>query len=448
MRCTILRSFLAVFFWSLTTIAQTEVGQARPVLGPMVMKSFDETFFTHGFAADALVLFVVEAGFVPQVRVLNRLTMREIGSLPQPAGGMQTPLNIRIRNVRQLSPTESQGELIVLDSFTPDATGKQTSFLYEYSYRFSLLGGFSATLSALHPLPMNSSPANVLPNGLVYPLSFDLLPGGDVVVVDMVALWVSDDSLENWRMALVSPNFNMGPYCTTVAIDGLEVPGEWMSVRDENYRKAVVPYQWRGPAPLLPGLKGVTYVPPVDRIVFVKTATPGGIFWIHRDSLLDATVPPFAKPFEALVAPELGLSDLAGDVAFDVYHPNSEWVYWQRTASEPGQNHCENAHPLSEKFFPIYRVNIRTAEVQFVAESWMLYDFSSVLNVLPPPFPNSPFTMLVSSNVQEERLAVTNALRDDYWLVTPTLVPVVFVDSRSSGSRRNEHSVWSAAYLH
>src|SRR5262249_36906021 len=107
--------------------------------------------------------------------------------------------------------------------------------------------------------------------------------------------------------------------------------------------------------------------------------------------------PPYAKPYSTLVAPEIGLSDLSGHVTYDHYHPNSEWVYWQRTASESGENQCAGAHPYSEKWAPIYRVNIFTHQIELVAESWLLYDFPTVLSPIEPLLGKfDPFTYLVS----------------------------------------------------
>lgn len=158
--------------------------------------------------------------------------------------------------------------------------------------------------------------------------------------------------------------------------------------------------------------------------------TPGGIFTVDRATLMDPSIPPFAKPYSALVEPEIGLSDLSGDIVYDHYHPGSEWLYWQRTASESGQDQCEGAHPYSEKWAPIYRVNVVTKEIELVSEDWKLYDFPTVLSVVEPIGRGNPFTHLVSSNVLETRTAGVNVLVEETTMLSPTIVPIVMVDSR------------------
>src|SRR5262249_18387493 len=154
----------------------------------------------------------------------------------------------------------------------------------------------------------------------------------------------------------------------------------------------------------LPAFKGITYVDPLDQGAIIRVQTPGGIFTVDRAVLLDDRIPPYAKPYSPLGAPAIGLSDLSGDVTYDPYHPNSEWVNWQRTASESGEKQCAGAHPFSEKWAPIYRVNIFTHQIELVAESWLLYDFPTVLSPIEPLFGKfDPFTYLVSSNVLEDR---------------------------------------------
>jgi hypothetical protein len=206
-----------------------------------------------------------------------------------------------------------------------------------------------------------------------------------------------------------------------------------MAVRDENWHKVRLPYQLRVPfpEPVLPPFKGITYIDLIDKVAILRVQTPGGIFTVDRSVLLDQNVPPYAKPYSVLVAPEIGLSDLSGDVAYDHYHPKSEWVYWQRTASEPGENQCVGAHPYSEKNSPIYRVNVRTHKIELVAESWLFYDFPTVLSAIEPlGGSDNPLTFLVSSNVLETRVAGTNVLAETTNLIAPTIVPIVLVGSK------------------
>jgi hypothetical protein len=415
-----------------TAAAQTPVGQASPVIGPGLFTIFERAFSAHGVAADKRVAFINEGFFEPQVHVIHRLTRASLGSLPEPAGGLSWPFFVRLRNTQPIGLLGSRGELVLLNSPPPEAFGTPApSFIHVYEYEYTPLAGFSADLVSTHALPVNLTPPSLPPNGIIFPSSFDFLPSGEVVVIDLFSIWVGSPSLNDWRMGWTSFDFGIEPYCSTViAPNGDEVPGFYLAVRDENWHKVRLPYQLAVPFPEpgLPAFKGITYIDLTDQIAILRVQTPGGIFTIDRALLLDETIPPFAKPYSILVAPEIGLSDLSGDVAYDHYHPDSEWVYWQRTPSESGQNQCAGAHPYSEKWSPIYRISVLTGEIELVAESWLLYDFPTVLSPIQPlGGSNDPFTYLVSSNVLETRVAGLNALAEQTNLIPPTIVPMVLV---------------------
>jgi hypothetical protein len=409
--------------------AQTPVGQARPTLGPSVFTVFERAFAAHGVAADKHIAFINEAFFDPQVHVIHRRTQERLGSLPEPEGGFGTPLYIRLRNTQPNGPSGTRGEVVMLD--TPPGLGvPAASYIHVFEYKYTPLTGFTAQLTETHALPFNTNPPDQPPNGIIFPSSFDFLPDGKIVVMDLFSMWLSHGSMEDWHMAWTSFDFGLEPYCSTViAPNGQEVPGFYVSTRDANWQKVRLPYQLAVPfpVPVLPPFKGIAYIPLIDKVAMIRVQTPGGIFTVDRATLVNDSIPPFLKPYGVLVQPEIGLSDLSGDIACDTYHPDSEWLYWQRTASESGQNTCPGAHPNSEKFSPIYRVNVLTGEIQLVAESWLLYDFPTVLNVMAPLGRNDPFTYLVSSNVLEPRVAGLNALVSETHLVPPTIVPMVLV---------------------
>jgi hypothetical protein len=412
--------------------AHTPVGQANNVIGPGIFSVFDRAFSTHGVAADHRVEFVSEGFFQPQVHVLDRLTQHSLGSLPAPQPGFHWPFYLRLRNVQKIGAAATRGELVVLNSPSSKDFGLPVqSYIHVYKYEYKPATGFHATLLSSHALPLNTNPPDQAPNGIIFPSSFDFLPSGEIAVIDLFSIWVGNGTLDNWRLGWTSFDFGLEPYCSTVvAPNGQEVPGFYLAVRDENWLKVRVPYQLRVPfpAPVLPPFKGITYVDLIDKVAIVRVQSPGGIFTVDRKVLLDQSVPPYAKPYEVLVAPEIGLSDLSGDVAYDHYHPDSEWVYWQRTASESGENQCAGAHPYSEKWSPIYRVNVRTRKIELVSESYLLYDFPTVLNAIEPlGGKHDPFTYLVSSNVLESRVAGTNVLCAETKLIPPTIVPFVLV---------------------
>jgi hypothetical protein len=386
---------LAVVALGQAAWAQTPVGEADNVLGPGIFTLFERAFSAHGVAADKRVAFINEGFFEPQVHVLERLTRRALGSLPEPAGGFGWPFYIRVRNVEDLGLLGSRGQVVLLDSPPPEMFGiPSPSYVHVYAYEYHPLNGFQAELLETHALPVNTNPPWLPANGLIFPSSFEFLPDGIVAIIDLFSIWIADASLSNWHMAWTSPDFGLTPLCSTVTHEGEEVPGFYLAVRDENWNKVRLPYQLRVqfPEPVLPAFKGITYIHLTDQVAIVRVQTSGGIFTIDRTTLVDDSLPPEAKPYSTLVAPEIGLSDLSGDLVYDHYHPDSKWVYWQRTPSESGQSQCEGAHPHAEKWSPIYRVNVLSGEIELVSENWILYDFPTVLSVIEPLGHDNPYT--------------------------------------------------------
>src|SRR5690606_7432175 len=134
------------------------------------------------------------------------------------------PFYLRLRNVERVKGG-TKGELFMLDSpRTEDFGVPSPSYLHIYEYEYSPKTGFAAVLRESHALPVNTSAQDEPPNGIIFPSSFDFLPNGAMVVVDLFSLWVTDGSLSDWRMGWTSPDFGLEPYCSTVTHNGEEVP--------------------------------------------------------------------------------------------------------------------------------------------------------------------------------------------------------------------------------
>jgi hypothetical protein len=292
--------------------------------------------------------------------------------------------------------------------------------LIKYGYTYTKRVGFSHHTLDVGYLPVLSSPPDVLPNGLALPENFDFVTTSDgvkhIVIADAIVgtIWsAAMDNPNQWHMQLVAQELGQTPMTRLCEYNGEMIVGFCGYARGpdwtiERYLQAM----WQ-PIPgvdLSAGPFGITYVGLTGKIA-VNNAGTGAIYQIDADLLLDSTLPPFTdfKPLETLVSPIPGVSDFQGSLVWDRWHPNTQWLYWQRIISTE-----------EEKYFPIYRVNVFTGEVQFIAESVMLFDHPSMISVLPTR--GAPFTSLVTSNTQERNMAFTNRLLTESRLVGPSVV--------------------------
>jgi hypothetical protein len=117
-----------------------------------------------------------------------------------------------------------------------------------------------------------------------------------------------------------------------------------------------------------------------------------------------------------VAAPQVGLSDLTDGIVYDRFHPDTAWVYWQRAISDEiggGSN-------------ILRRVHLLTGQIQEVARSNTLYDFTSNLAVLPP-IDDLPVSLVVSAMGQEENNPEVNVLLTEPQYVGPSLLTLVAV---------------------
>lgn len=105
----------------------------------------------------------------------------------------------------------TRGQLLMLDAFMPDLAGRIPAYLHKYEYSYSPTQGFAAWIVESHQRPTNTNPPDQIPSGIAFPTNFTVLPDESAVIQDMFSLWVSDASLEGWRIGVISPEFGETP---------------------------------------------------------------------------------------------------------------------------------------------------------------------------------------------------------------------------------------------
>jgi hypothetical protein len=388
------------------------------VVGPVAAASFDGGRPFHGAGGDDLLLFAVQPTPAPDgaqgILVATRITGRQIGTVTPPPNGWRVPLSIEVFNFTRQGPS-TRGSFIVLDAgVEPRLAGTGPALLHRYTYSYSPSGGLTTTWVETHVLPLAGPPGPDLPAGVLYAAGFTRLPGGGIAVTDTLigAIWVAGPSLEDWRLAMIDSRF--APGFVDGDIYGIgRAPGG--GTRPYTVR---LPSFFPGGPQVYPGIHSITHASITNEVVTLRTAPPGGIYALPLDVLVDTTVPPFAKaPFlREVVPPQVGLSDSTDGIVYDRFHPGTAWVYWQRAISDEiggGSN-------------ILRRVNLLTGQIQEVARSNTLYDWTSNLAVLPP-IGDLPVSLVLSAMGQEENNPEVNVLLTEPQYVGPSLLTLVAV---------------------
>ena len=388
------------------------------VVGPFAAATFQGARPLHGAGGDELLLFGVQPGPSPDgpvgILVADRVSGRQVGDVAPPPAGWDVPLSIEVYDFdrRRLS---TRGSFIVLDAgVQPRFIGTAPSLIHRYTYSYSPGAGLTTSWVSTHAIPLGA-PGPALPTGVVYPLGITRLPGGGVAVTDGIlgAIWVAGPSLEDWRLAMIDGRFE--PNLVDYDVHGVErAPGG--GTREYVLR---LPPAFPGGPQLWPGIHSITYSALTDEVVAIRSAPPGGIYAIPLSVLLDTTVPPTEKSgsLREVVAPQVGLSDSTDGLVYDRFHPTTPWVYWQRAIADEvggGSN-------------ILRRVHLRTGEIQEVARSNILYDWTSNLAVLPP-LDGLPVSLVLSAMGQEQNNPDVNIPlngQPDY--VGPSLLTLVAV---------------------
>jgi hypothetical protein len=402
----------------LAEAAATSLDRPALVLGPVAAATFEGGRPLHGAGGDELLLFAVQPNDAPDgdrgILVASRIIGREIGRVTPPPIGWRVPLSIEVFDFQRRG-LQTRGSFLVLDTGAePALAGTAPATLHRYTYSYAPGAGLTTTWVETHVLPLAGPPGPDLPTGLLMAEGFTRLPGGGVAVTDALigAIWVAGPSLDDWRLAIIDPRF----------APGLGVPDLYGIGRAPG--GGTRPYVLRLPSPFpggppaAPGVHSISYAALTDEVVTIRTAPPGGIYALPLTALLDTTIPPFGKGdfLREVAAPQVGLSDLTDGIVYDRFHPDTAWVYWQRAISDEiggGSN-------------ILRRVHLLTGQIQEVARSNTLYDFTSNLAVLPP-IDDLPVSLVVSAMGQEENNPEVNVLLTEPQYVGPSLLTLVAV---------------------
>ena len=430
---------LTVVLWCIPAASFAERTGAPITLGPSILLKHEIPYAGHGVAGDEVLLFNIEIqppdlqDAETGIGVYLRQSKRNVGALdpvphpfPNPFPDLDAvpswtiPMSIKTESYTSQGMRTS-GTIWVLEVglVSPDRPPLFIR-LIKYGYRYSLLKGFSHKVLDLGYLPKLTSLPGDTPNGLALPENFDFVTTSDgvrhVVIADAIAgtIWSAEmNNLSVWTLRLLAQELAPTLLNRQCEYNGELIFGFCGYARGPEWTvEEYVQAMWQ-PIPgvdLSVGPFGITYVGLTGKIA-VNNAGTGAIYQIDAESLLNSEPKSLAdyQPLETLLSPDPGVSDFQGSLVWDRWHPNTQWLYWQRIISNE-----------KEKHFPIYRVSVLTGEVQFVAESVMLFDHPSMISVLPTP--RAPFTSLVTSNTQERNMAFTNRLLTESRLVGPSIV--------------------------
>lgn len=396
--------------------------------GPYAMLTLGERMYAHDLGGDGILLFVGEAAPVPGVRVFHRDTKQELGKFPPPSRGHIVPFKFRLKSYRPLGQNGSEGSVYVMDGVYPKIVGLYDTLILEYEYRYDGRGDLRVNLAKEYRIRSNTVPFDQMqkgtpPDGAMYPTGFDLIDNDRIILTDCFAgaIWVFDLKTEALTAAFTHPDFLPQPWPEDLKItlpDGSVQDG--FSGWTHHDRSRLVPYLHQipfspGVPKMMPGLHGVTIYKngTNEKVVFVSVAR-GGIYSLDVSELLRSDIPCWGKRFDTVVPDIRGVSSHVTEVQADTFNPTSPWIYFQRALSRSNEVADRGYEIWKEKYNPLYRVNIETRRVEFVAEDWKLWDFVSNLNVIPGE-PGS--IRLTSTPTQQHRLPGASGLiadPDDY----------------------------------
>src|SRR5262245_36961226 len=391
---------------------------------------FDDGVAIHGVGGDRVLLFTVRPAPAPTrtegLYVTHRVTGHMLGAVTPPPTGWHTPASIIVlpasdagsledtevaddgTNTGQGATTSGTFLLQALGS-VPAEAGTVPPSIHKYSYNYSPNGGFSATWLETHTLPLFFPPEpGAPPPGIFYSAGFARLPDGSVAVNDSVlgAIWVAGPSLEGWQLIMIDPDFASG-HCDDIHGVGRAFGGGTRT------------YDMRTPFNLCPGIHSMAYATVTDELCTLRS-TPGGAIWcISRPTLLDLSIPPFAKgALKRTVVPNVpGVTDLGDGMDYDRFNPDSQWLYWARSVADAASGNVNT----------IYRVSLTTGEVQIVVQSNELLDWTSNIAVLPPRHAANYTTIIASVGQEENNPELNMLLVGVPAFVAPTPIPLIQV---------------------
>lgn len=313
-----------------------------------------------GVAGGNAVVFVGEP-LNASVVVLSRFTGEKVAQLPPPPGGFVLPF---------IMHSLGEGHLAVLDAGglpRPQPFVPANPVIYEYTYSFSLLQGFSASLAR------TISFANVL---VGFPEDFARLDDDRYLLSDAVlgSIWIAEPD-GTIVPGIVPKSFDPQDFIPTLAFCPT-MP----EITVNGY-----PFLFTGST-----IPGVSPMAVRNRTVYYYSPCARGIYSFPLSILSDSRQPYQRAADIKLVAAtpaDVQVEELL-DFSFNPFNPSDPYLY----AADPLQ-------------LQIIRIDLSNGARQVIASGSTLFDFPSSLSFLPTTGPVSE--LAVVSN-QQERSPLTN----------------------------------------
>jgi hypothetical protein len=373
--------------WALAVLVALSIANAASAQGIAVAEhsiSFDYANLNvpiAGVAGGNAVVFVGEPLNVPPaVVVLSRATGQPIAQLPPPPNGFVLPF---------IMHSLGEGHLAILDAGglpQPQPFVPANPVIYEYSYAFDPLQGFSASLVR------TISFASVL---VGFPEDFVHLDDGRYLLSDAVlgSIWIAEPD-ETILPGIVPKSFDPQDFIPTLALCPT-MPEITVNGYPFLFTGSTIP----GVSPLAVRNGTVYYYSPCAR----------GIYSFPL-SILSDNRQPFERAADIqLVAPtpaDVEVEELL-DFTFNPFNPLDPYLY----AADPLQ-------------LQVIRIDLSKGARQVVASGPNLFDFPSSLGFLPTIGPASEIAVV--SN-QQERSPLTNDAVSQTTFNLPFIVAEVFV---------------------
>jgi len=339
----------------------------------------DVTFLPAGIAAGDQVYFIGDP-LDGSVLAYSRLTRQQVGELPPPPGGFVIPFILHELGEGRVGVLAAGG----VPQIKPLVPANPV--IYEYSYTFGPLSGFSATLARTVTF------ANEL---IGFPEDFVRLHDGRELLTDSVfgSIWVVETD-GTVVPGIVPKTFDPGDAIPTMAIcptmPEVTVNG--------------VPFLFTGST--IPGIEPIAVR---NGTVYFHSSCARGIYTFPLAILSDGRQPYQRAADIRLLAPtppDIEIEELL-DMQFNPYDPDDPFMY--------------AAHGMQ---LEILRVDSRTGAREVIAHDPRLFDFPSSLAFLPPGF-GFGTSLLVVSN-QQERTPITNdAVTEDSFILPFPVAEVV-----------------------
>ncbi len=317
------------------------------------------------------------------VAVLSRLTGKQIAQLPPPPNGFALPF---------IMHSLGEGRLAVLDAGglpQPQPFVPVNPVIYEYTYAFSPLQGFSASLVRTISF---ASFANVL---VGFPEDFVHLDDGRYLLSDAVlgSIWVVQPD-GTVTPGIVPKSFDPQDFIPTLALCPT-MPEITVNGLPFLFTGSTIP----GVSPLAVRNGTVYYYSPCARGIY---AFPLAILSDNRQPYQRAADIQLVAP----TPPDVEVEELL-DFSFNPFNPSDRYLY----AADPLQ-------------LQVIRIDLSTGARQVVAHDPKLFDFPSSLGFLPTIGPASE--LAVVSN-QQERSPLTNDAVSQTTFNLPFIVAKILV---------------------